>query len=77
MELRGLFGEDIADTVVELTDTNSSARPRASACRSRGPDAPVNASAVKLATRSATCANILASPPAAGRGSRRQNIRLG
>jgi len=64
-ELRGLFGEDVADTVVELTDTKflgKEARKRLQVAKAGKSSAA--AKQVKLADKICNLRDILASPPA-------------
>jgi guanosine-3',5'-bis(diphosphate) 3'-pyrophosphohydrolase len=72
-ELRGLFGEEVADTVVELTDTKflgKEARKRLQVVKAG--KASVAAKQVKLADKICNLRDILASPPASWSLARRQ-----
>jgi guanosine-3',5'-bis(diphosphate) 3'-pyrophosphohydrolase len=72
-ELRGLFGEDIADTVVELTDTKflgKVARKRLQVSKAGRSSAA--AKQVKLADKICNLRDLLASPPAGWSLKRRQ-----
>jgi len=72
-ELRGLFGEAIADTVVELTDTKflgKEARKRLQIAKAG--KASQAAKQVKLADKICNLRDILASPPASWSLARRQ-----
>ena len=72
-ELRGLFGEDVADTVVELTDTKflgKEARKRLQVAKAGKSSAA--AKQVKLADKICNLRDILASPPAGWSLGRRQ-----
>ena len=72
-ELRGLFGEDVADTVVELTDTKflgKEARKRLQIAKAGKSSAA--AKQVKLADKVCNLRDILASPPAGWSLKRRQ-----
>ncbi len=72
-ELRGLFGEDVADTVVELTDTKflgTTARKRLQVAKAGR--ASERARQVKLADKICNLRDILASPPAGWSLNRRQ-----
>ena len=72
-ELRGLFGDEVADTVVELTDTKflgKEARKRLQVVKAgKASDA---AKQVKLADKICNLRDILASPPASWSLARRQ-----
>jgi guanosine-3',5'-bis(diphosphate) 3'-pyrophosphohydrolase len=72
-ELRGQFGEDVADTVVELTDTKflgKKTRKRLQVARAR--QASDRAKQVKLADKISNLRDMLASPPAGWSLERRQ-----
>ena len=72
-ELRGIFGEDVADTVVELTDTKflgKEARKRLQIAKAGR--ASERARHVKLADKICNLRDILASPPARWSLSRQQ-----
>ena len=72
-ELRGLFGEEVADTVVELTDTKflgKVARKRLQVSKAGRSSAA--AKQVKLADKICNLRDVLASPPAGWSLKRRQ-----
>jgi guanosine-3',5'-bis(diphosphate) 3'-pyrophosphohydrolase len=72
-ELRGQFGEDVADTVVELTDTKflgKKTRKRLQVARAR--QASDRAKQIKLADKISNLRDMLASPPAGWSLERRQ-----
>jgi GTP diphosphokinase / guanosine-3',5'-bis(diphosphate) 3'-diphosphatase len=72
-ELRGQFGEEIADVVVEVTDTkwlSTKARKRLQV--SKAPHSSTKARAVKIADKICNLRDILGSPPAGWSLSRKQ-----